>query len=192
VPHALSGSGVEAAPQAEPLTKRRIEQIGYALRIQAFENAKFRADQGQKMTVTERYDCDELVKFARAIESEVHACAATPERPAEPAELPAVLFDGRAVYAELDVKAHSRTSADNVSDVLDAVVRLLRKEGATARAAEGDALDAARYRWLRHADLDALAVGNWGTGQVYEGVKFDDAIDRAMADQQVGAQKGNP
>lgn len=62
-------------------------------------------------------------------------------------------------------------------------------ERAAAQAEQQDLIDAARYRWLRHADLDALAVGNWGTGQVYEGVKFDDAIDRAMvATQQPSAQ----
>lgn len=128
----------EQVAKAEPLSERRIEQIGYALRMQAFENAKFRADQGQKMTAPEQDEHKQLVNFARAIESEVRA--ATPERAAAPADAQ-------------------------------------------------EALDAARYRWLRHADLDALAVGNWGTGQVYEGVKFDDAIDRAMAANQAIATR---
>ncbi|MBU9525012.1 hypothetical protein [Burkholderia multivorans] len=43
------------------------------------------------------------------------------------------------------------------------------------------AADAGRYRWLRYADLDALAAANWGTGEVYEGEAFDAAIDAARA-----------
>lgn len=39
---------------------------------------------------------------------------------------PAILFDGFAVLQALDDKAKTRTSAENVSDVLDAVVRLMR------------------------------------------------------------------
>ena len=39
---------------------------------------------------------------------------------------PAILFDGFAVLEALDDKAKTRTSAENVSDVLDAVVRLMR------------------------------------------------------------------
>lgn len=42
------------------------------------------------------------------------------------AKPPAVLFDGFAVLQALDEKAKARTSAENVSDVLDAVVRLMR------------------------------------------------------------------
>lgn len=41
-------------------------------------------------------------------------------------ELPDVLFDGHAVYSTLDDRAKYRTSPENVSDVLDAVVRLIR------------------------------------------------------------------
>jgi hypothetical protein len=40
--------------------------------------------------------------------------------------------------------------------------------------------DAARYRFLRIADLDAIAAGHWQTGRVVDGVKFDDAIDEAI------------
>jgi hypothetical protein len=39
---------------------------------------------------------------------------------------PPILFDGFAVLQALDERAKGRTSADNVSDVLDAVVRLMR------------------------------------------------------------------
>lgn len=36
-------------------------------------------------------------------------------------------FDGFAVYSELSEKAKTRTSAENVSDVLDSLVRLYKK-----------------------------------------------------------------
>lgn len=42
------------------------------------------------------------------------------------ATVPDVLFDGFAVYSALDEKAKARTSPENVSDTLDAVVRVLR------------------------------------------------------------------
>lgn len=45
-----------------------------------------------------------------------------------PKEIPSVLFDGFAVYSALSDKARQRTSAENVSDVLDAVVRILKQE----------------------------------------------------------------
>lgn len=41
--------------------------------------------------------------------------------------LPDVLYDGFAVYQALDEKARRRTGAENVSDVLDAVVKLMRE-----------------------------------------------------------------
>jgi hypothetical protein len=41
--------------------------------------------------------------------------------------LPTLLFDGYAVWAELTDRERTRTTAINVSDVLDAVVRLMRK-----------------------------------------------------------------
>ena len=43
-----------------------------------------------------------------------------------------VLFDSRAVLMALDEKAKTRTSAANVCDVLDAVVRLMRKDALRA------------------------------------------------------------
>lgn len=41
-------------------------------------------------------------------------------------ELPEILFDGYAVYQALDIKAKQRTSPENVSDTLDAIVRIMR------------------------------------------------------------------
>jgi hypothetical protein len=62
----------------------------------------------------------------------------------------------------------------------------LAQQGASHAANAGedterDAIDAARYRFLREADLDAIAAGHWQTGRVVDGVKFDDAIDAAIA-----------
>jgi hypothetical protein len=60
-------------------------------------------------------------QFARAI---LHDCRAA--QPAGRVPLPEVLFDGYAVSQALSPQAKQRTSLENVSDVLDAVVRLLR------------------------------------------------------------------
>ncbi len=40
--------------------------------------------------------------------------------------IPEILYDGYAVFRELNGKARQRTSAENVSDVLDAIVRVMR------------------------------------------------------------------
>jgi hypothetical protein len=53
-----------------------------------------------------------------------------------PAGVPDVLFDGFAVLNALSDKAKARTSSENVSDVLDAVVKLLRDEAAPTVKAE--------------------------------------------------------
>ena len=72
--------------------------------------------------------------------------------------VPDVLFDGYAVLSALDDKARSRTSPENVSDVLDAVVRLVRAtppaDGQTQPPSTQDLEDAERYRWLR--DLNGV------------------------------------
>ena len=47
-------------------------------------------------------------------------------QPSEPGGIPDVLFDGYSVLKALDDHAVKRTSAENVSDVLNAVVKLLR------------------------------------------------------------------
>jgi len=44
------------------------------------------------------------------------------------APIPMVLFRGEAVWLELNDKERTRTTAINVSDVLDAIVRLMRRE----------------------------------------------------------------
>lgn len=55
------------------------------------------------------------LKFARALLAQYGSPA-----------IPDVLLDGYAVLQALDEKAKGRTSAENVSDVLDAAVRVLR------------------------------------------------------------------
>lgn len=42
--------------------------------------------------------------------------------------LPDQIFDGYAVYRELDDRAKMRTSPENVSDVIDALARLIKKD----------------------------------------------------------------
>ena len=58
-----------------------------------------------------------------------------------------------------------------------------------AGALTDDAKDAARYRFIRNADLDAIAAGNWRTGRVLDGAKFDDAIDAAIEAHKTGSGK---
>ena len=73
-----------------------------------------------------------------AIVRETCAALATPPlKPAAPEgsvqALPEILFDGPTVYGNLDQKAKARTSYENVSDVLDAVVRALRAQAQEGR-----------------------------------------------------------
>lgn len=72
---------------------------------------------------------------------EAKRAVATSTKPAD-GEIPAVLFDGKSVYDEITAhfgKSHCY-SADAVSTVLDAVVRLMRKSGAGGVAGAGDTL----------------------------------------------------
>lgn len=55
---------------------------------------------------------------------ELVAASAEPQPEREP--IPRVLFDGFSVLQALDPKAKARTSSENVSDVLDAVVKIMR------------------------------------------------------------------
>jgi hypothetical protein len=48
-------------------------------------------------------------------------------------EMPSILFDGPSVYAALTDRELGRTSPENVSDVLDAIVRCIRKERAETK-----------------------------------------------------------
>jgi len=41
-------------------------------------------------------------------------------------KIPEILFDGWKVFENLSEKARARTSSENVSDVLDAVVKIMR------------------------------------------------------------------
>jgi hypothetical protein len=126
--------------------------------------------------------------------------AASAAAPAAPSELPAILFDGKAVYDEVQAHAacKTKTSAENVSDVLDAVVRLMRKEGA-APAAE-QAQDEVRDR-VRNAVAQALTCvyfcgrswSAWSHGTMHEddftpAGEVDEVLDE-IVDAALGAMK---
>jgi hypothetical protein len=106
------------------------------------------------------------------------------------ATVPDVLFDGFAVYSALDEKAKSRTSPENVSDTLDAIVRILRARQ-PAPATDADRRDAERYRWLRNSSLktgiEAPAVvmadefASNVEGELLSYHRLDAAIDAALA-----------
>lgn len=76
-----------------------------------------------------------------------------PRRPSGAMPLPDVLFDGMAVLRALSPEAARRTCADNVSDVLDALVRLMRSEATAgskvSAAPQGDAAIQDELRALR-------------------------------------------
>jgi hypothetical protein len=86
----------------------------------------------------------------------VEAGAAPASAEPVPVELPAVLFDGKAVYDEL-LGRSSRTSAANVTDVLDAVARLMRRETAPTSAPSRQAMLECALRQIIDAD-DAKAL----------------------------------
>lgn len=79
-------------------------------------------------------------------------------------ELPAILFDGAAVLAE--VHAHGpnppRTSADNVAEVLDAIARLMRADRQTAP----DAVEAALVDAVVHGTGAFRVHGDGSTEHV--------------------------
>jgi hypothetical protein len=68
----------------------------------------------------------ELITSSDVADWNRRAALAEPSQPAGRVPLPEVLFDGYAVSQALSPQAKQRTSLENVSDVLDAVVRLLR------------------------------------------------------------------
>jgi len=57
---------------------------------------------------------------------------------AEDARFPEFLFDSYAVYEALDDRVKARTGPENVCDVLDAVVRLIRTLPITPTNTEGE------------------------------------------------------
>lgn len=74
-----------------------------------------------------QHKADVLSQYA----SELFNCAillkeAIKQHDAEPVAIPDVLFDGFAVYQVMDDRVKARTSPENVSDTLDAVVKLMR------------------------------------------------------------------
>jgi hypothetical protein len=67
---------------------------------------------------------DAALNAARAAIQRAEASKAQPAAPT----VPDVLFDGYAVLQALSERAKTRTSAENVSDTLDAIVKILRTE----------------------------------------------------------------
>lgn len=103
-------------------------------------------------------------------------------------ELPPVLFDGHAVYREVMANdPHTpRVNADQISDVLDAVVRLLRKDRAAVSAATKPTTE-------QIADVIERLIGacimDWHSSDPDDAFNSDneerrtlvDAVDKALA-----------
>lgn len=69
-----------------------------------------------------------------------HATGSAPSKPGAaepPSEIPHELFDGYSVLQELTQQQRLRTSPENVSDVLDAAVRLMRRMRQPSTKSEG-------------------------------------------------------
>lgn len=81
---------------------------------------------GHVLPVVECHVCD--LKCSHAVEANTPRIDLKPTPP--PSEYPEELFDGYAVERELTGQARRRTSTENVIDVLDAVVRLMKKRRA--------------------------------------------------------------
>lgn len=69
------------------------------------------------------------------LEDVAELLATTPSVPVAE-KVPSILFDGYSVYSGLSDQAKKRTSADNVSDTLDSVVKLLRAAPADSKEGE--------------------------------------------------------
>jgi hypothetical protein len=64
-------------------------------------------------------------RIRQAVDDKIAEKLAAAQQPVKP---PSILFEGWRVYHALSSKAQTRTSVENVSDVLDAVVRLIRAQ----------------------------------------------------------------
>lgn len=120
-------------------------------------------------------------------------------------EIPAELYDGMAVYVQLGVEKTARIRPDMVSDVLDAVVKLIRKADAdlphpgmdgtawqrvashlmygypaapSASVPHDLIRDASRYRWLREAKFLEIVTDSQ-MFRVAGGDNLDKTIDMA-------------
>jgi hypothetical protein len=79
---------------------------------------------------------------------------------------------GGSSYGEVDPK---------YKNAADVVPLYAAPDRAPSTDSAADARDAARYKWLRHADLDAMAAQYWPDGEVPEGEALDVIIDAAIA-----------
>jgi hypothetical protein len=99
------------------------------------------------------------------------------QSPQPSAEVPGILFDSYAVLKALDKKATARTSAENVCDVLDAVVRLLRAAPVPSPEAAPGAGEGKPFGWFYEMDSSA----NPKAGPTYLGSN-DQKVTQLVAD----------
>lgn len=125
------------------------------------------------------HERDNLLETCEKLDTEV----ATLQK-ADPV-VPDVLFDGYSVLSALDEHQLARTSPENVSDTLDAVVRLLRAE-ATISKPTSEQKNADRYlisdtRYpIRTVGGDVLLLGDEGASSE-NGTPFYDVEDEARS-----------
>lgn len=112
-----------------PLTDRELQSLrndGFRSELAAEEIERLRA---------ELAECGGLIKEQARLLDIIHKRESRlltqveqlqRELAAKQAQIPEVLFDGFTVWQALTAKAQARTSPENVSAVLDAVVRLMR------------------------------------------------------------------
>jgi pyruvate dehydrogenase E2 component (dihydrolipoamide acetyltransferase) len=106
------------------------------------------------------------------------------QSPQPSAEVPGILFDSYAVLKALDKKATARTSAENVCDVLDAVVRLLRAVPVPSPEAAPGAGEGKPFGWFYEMDSSA----NPKAGPTYLGSN-DQKVTQLVADARAGTLK---
>lgn len=114
-------------------------------------------------------------------DAEDHAAAPAPQQAAPLTDAPAAAWmteDGQRVVPAHMMEGARRDGGAMLSSLKPYTVALVR---AGSAASAGDARDAARYRFLRFADLDSIAEVHWKDAEVPTGDEFDAAIDAAMA-----------
>jgi hypothetical protein len=93
------------------------------------ESQKLTAKDGTETTIARCLTCGQEMRptdYLERLRGELNAKSRELEGVRK--EMPSILFDGPTVYANLTDRELGRTSTTNVSDVLNAIVRALRKE----------------------------------------------------------------
>lgn len=134
---------IDALPQPQPILSHLAPHCAVNQKVEALTHAIYVCDSKNLSMKNAGYRaaCDEIkVSLLAAIERTLagdtmistavttSAEAVQTQVKAKP-EIPRVLFDGNTVFKQIgnDPRAAARTSAENVSDVLDAVVAIMRK-----------------------------------------------------------------